>query len=530
MLSSRFNMSIYFANYIDCMLHFDESVEIAKNTILAGVKKVELYDPDVPNSFDLGGNFYLTEDDVNGTAGRAAICHPRLAELNPYVDVTVSSATDFSLDSVLTAAKGHTCVVVTVPLKTELLAQLNEQIRKDGGKFIYCLTLGLFGQVFCDFGDKFVVNDRNGEQPLNGLLEAIVVEELSEGKLGLACKVLEDQGRHGLESGDVVKFSKVKHEKLADKDFPIKVTGPFTFTVDLDLHLPKDSVVATQGYYTEVKQPTEMSHRSLMSVISEPGEDLMMTDFAKFDMPQKLHSAFGAVRAFVDDNGGLPLSEDDVAKVKTNEGDDLDLFKKMFSGARAVLSPMCAFIGGVAGQECLKALSKKFTPIKGFMYIDAIECLPDELPKTEGAVNLSPRYDSQSLIFGPELTERLTKLNYFLVGAGAIGCEMLKNWALMGVGCNPTATITITDMDRIEKSNLSRQFLFRNKDIGEFKSTSAGKAAQAINPSMNIVAHQLKLDKTTTATFSDEFYSGLSGVCTALDNVEARLVSNPYIY
>ena len=237
------------------------------------MKKVELFDPFTPNSYDLGGNFYLDEKHLDGMDSRAVICQPKLAELNPYVDVTVSSATDFSIESILNTAKGHTCVVVTVPLKTEVLFELNKQIRSEGGKLVYSLTLGLFGQVFCDFGEKFVVNDKNGEQPLAGLLEALVVDDIGDGKLGLSCKVLEDQGRHGLENGDVIKFSKVKHEALVDNDFPIRVTGPYTFTIDVDLGLPKDTVVATQGYYTEVKQPIYLSHRSLSDVITGKSYD-----------------------------------------------------------------------------------------------------------------------------------------------------------------------------------------------------------------------------------------------------------------
>jgi len=51
------------------------------------------------------------------------------------------------------------------------------------------------------------------------------------------------------------------------------------------------------------------------------------------------------------------------------------------------------------------------------------------------------------------------------VGAGAIGCEMLKNWAMMGVATAADGQITVTDMDHIERSNLNRQFLFRPNDI-----------------------------------------------------------------
>ncbi len=51
------------------------------------------------------------------------------------------------------------------------------------------------------------------------------------------------------------------------------------------------------------------------------------------------------------------------------------------------------------------------------------------------------------------------------VGAGAIGCELLKNFAMMGVGASKEGSVYVTDMDIIEKSNLNRQFLFRPWDM-----------------------------------------------------------------
>lgn len=51
------------------------------------------------------------------------------------------------------------------------------------------------------------------------------------------------------------------------------------------------------------------------------------------------------------------------------------------------------------------------------------------------------------------------------MGSGAIGCEMLKNWAMMGVGAGEGGDIHVTDIDTIEISNLNRQFLFREGDI-----------------------------------------------------------------
>lgn len=77
------------------------------------------------------------------------------------------------------------------------------------------------------------------------------------------------------------------------------------------------------------------------------------------------------------------------------------------------------------------------------------------------------RHDGQIGVFGAPLQEQLTDLNVFLVGAGALGCELIKNLACMGVATGGKGLVTITDDDVIEKSNLSRQFLFRDWDIGK---------------------------------------------------------------
>ena len=75
------------------------------------------------------------------------------------------------------------------------------------------------------------------------------------------------------------------------------------------------------------------------------------------------------------------------------------------------------------------------------------------------------RYDGQIAVFGKTLQHKLEGLKIFLVGAGALGCEFLKNFAMMGVAAG-SGQLTITDDDTIEKSNLSRQFLFRDWHIG----------------------------------------------------------------
>ncbi len=127
---------------------------------------------------------------------------------------------------------------------------------------------------------------------------------------------------------------------------------------------------------------------------------------------------------------------------------------------------MAAMFGGIVGQEVVKAASGKFHPLFQFFYFDSLESLPDHPLSQEEVAPQGTRYDGQIAVFGKTLQEKLENLQLFLVGAGALGCEFLKNFALMGVGCGDKGLLTVTDDDVIEKSNLSRQFLFRDWNIG----------------------------------------------------------------
>lgn len=111
---------------------------------------------------------------------------------------------------------------------------------------------------------------------------------------------------------------------------------------------------------------------------------------------------------------------------------------------------------------------------------------------------------------------------YFIVGAGAIGCELLKNFAMMGLGAE-NGKVTVTDMDLIEKSNLNRQFLFRPSDVQQPKSVTAARVIKKMNPYMNIVSHENRVGVETESIYDDEFFENLDGVANALDNVDARI-------
>lgn len=268
--------------------------------------------------------------------------------------------------------------------------------------------------------------------------------------------------------------------------------------------------------------------------------EFLITDYAKFDRPMQLHVGFQALDNFAQKHNGQlprPMNEEDaseflkeanaIAATYGDEKPDLDekLLKELSYQARGYIPAMCAFFGGFAAQEVLKAVSGKFTPIDGYMYFDSLESLPTSVKRTEeNCAPLGSRYDGQIAVLGKDFQDKIANVKTFLVGAGAIGCEMLKNWAMMGLATGPTGRITVTDMDSIEKSNLNRQFLFRPADVGKQKSECAAAAVSAMNSDLTGKIQQLRdrVGPDTENVFNDDFWEPLDLVTNALDNVEAR--------
>ncbi|KAJ7390879.1 E1 ubiquitin-activating protein [Desmophyllum pertusum] len=185
---------------------------------------------------------------------------------------------------------------------------------------------------------------------------------------------------------------------------------------------------------------------------------------------------------------------------------------------------MQGVIGGITAQEVMKACSGKFHPIYQLLYFDSLECLPEEGEISEASCQpIGSRYDAQLAVFGSEFQKKLSEQKYFIVGAGAIGCEHLKNFAMMGLGCSDAGRVFVTDMDTIEKSNLNRQFLFRPGDVQQMKSDVAARAVKVMNPEINITAHQNRVGPETEKVYNDDFFEALNGVTNALDNIDARM-------
>lgn len=132
------------------------------------------------------------------------------------------------------------------------------------------------------------------------------------------------------------------------------------------------------------------------------------------------------------------------------------------------------------------------------------------------AIGWDDRYDRLRLI-GWWDQDRLTAARVLVVGAGALGNEVLKNLALVGAG-----QILVIDLDQVEISNLSRSVLFRADHQGRSKAEVAAEMASQLNPDCRIVGW--------TADVTRDVGLGLvreaDVVISCVDNREARLWIN----
>lgn len=114
----------------------------------------------------------------------------------------------------------------------------------------------------------------------------------------------------------------------------------------------------------------------------------------------------------------------------------------------------------------------------------------------------------QIRLLGKDMHEQIKNCKLFMIGAGAIGCELLKNYAMLGVGTGSDGHIILTDPDVIEVSNLNRQFLFREQHLRKPKSSTAAAAAIQMNKSLkgHIIARLDKIHDETADIYSEEFY------------------------
>ncbi|WP_319506807.1 HesA/MoeB/ThiF family protein [uncultured Methanolobus sp.] len=127
------------------------------------------------------------------------------------------------------------------------------------------------------------------------------------------------------------------------------------------------------------------------------------------------------------------------------------------------------------------------------------------------------RYSRQIMLFGEDGQERLKDARVFIAGAGGLGCPIALYLAVAGVG-----RLRIADRDSVELSNLNRQVLHWESDIGREKVLSAGDKLQAANPHISVETFHLTIDESNIR----ELIGDADIIVDAMDNYPVRYLLN----
>jgi adenylyltransferase/sulfurtransferase len=127
------------------------------------------------------------------------------------------------------------------------------------------------------------------------------------------------------------------------------------------------------------------------------------------------------------------------------------------------------------------------------------------------------RYKRQILLFGERGQEKLKAAHIFIAGAGGLGSPIAVYLAVAGIG-----TITVIDKDVVDQSNLNRQILHYDRDIGKKKTVSAEEKLYALNPDITVKAIDVAIDEKNAA----QLVGKADGIVDAMDNFPTRYLLN----
>ena len=482
-------------------------IEACKNLTLSGPSSISIHDDSPITTEDVSSCYCYKSEDIGKK--RSLVCFESLHSLNPYVkfEVLEGEITNDFLDT-------RSLVLVTDTTGLDMV-QMSKYCRSKEIALVACDVFGLAGMIFLDFGDGFTSVDPLGREEKE--IPLALITNTSPGIVHVA-----ENKPHFLRNNEYVVFKDVHGTEELNSMEPQRITviDRYTFSICDTSSYGK----FVSGLVKKVTLPKSFTFQRWEETLLSPGFAYPM-DASKGEKIPHMHLAFQAIRHYFSVHQGLPETLNQAqadeclsyARLINNLSkatghpivDEIDptVIRNCAMFSRIQLPPIVSFWGALAAQECLK-ITHKYTPLQGLTYLDFFELLTENPQISES---------SQEIILGKEAFAKLSSLKVFLVGAGALGCEYLKHFALMGLG-----EVVLTDDDSIETSNLNRQFLFRGKDIGHNKSLTAANAIREMRNHIEIRALDLRVGPDNENYFSDEFFEGLDLIVNAVDNVSAR--------
>jgi ubiquitin-activating enzyme E1 len=480
--------------------------EIIRNMALIGVSKIDIFASDkiLKQNHSTTGLYYPIKDN--------SIPLNDLRKLNPTIkiDLVYIMDEDNELDKKKIINK-YNLVILTNSMLDDAI-DINRLTHKFNIPFIMCGSYGLMGYVFNDWGENFTISDLDGETS-----EPLILESIDD-------KILKFKDEHKLSQSDTIIVSRpdgsetefMVHRKKSPLIVELKET-PFQDKLEYSKILRK-KISQTFNFETLKKNILNPSHS--------------IGDWSVgIDRSELLHKLHLCISKYLNEFGELPkpwsipdwelFSSKFLGELNLSESDKI-LAKKFCFTLRGDLLPVCSIIGGIVSHEVLKVLSHKYIPITQWYYMDYLDLIGDDeivahSDYTCRNFKTKTKYDGLVNIFGKRFLESIQNTVPFVIGSGAIGCELVKNLGMMGV-----KKIYLTDPDHIEKSNLSRQFLFSDNDLRQSKSETAAKKIKLMNPDVEVISLGQKMCTDTEDYFDDSFHSKIDIYLNALDNVDAR--------
>ena len=323
-------------------------------------------------------------------------------------------------------------------------------------KMVYMLSGGLAGSIFVNAGNNHIVYDTTGEQK-----DTVTIKDIINNKI--ICD------KHNFTFGDKVKL--------------INLNGD-----NLDYYNNIFNVVESNNYSINIlKENNEWDVQNNINFINESLEYI----------PTKT--------IFNHNNINIINISDVFKNLNSMIVDNKCDIKEINASFKYTFAPIVSVMGGLVSNEVIKLITNKYTPISQFYDWTDFDIIKD-YNNVDNEIK--------------EIYNKFNNSNILMVGCGALGCEWLKNLAIMG---NPS--ITIVDPDHIERSNLSRQFLFRNHHIGKSKCMMAIESINNMIISDNINNNMIGYNKKLTSEDiegTNKLFNNKTIIISALDNIEAR--------
>ena len=507
-------------------------IEIAKNIIVSGPKSVTIFDPNKIEINDLGSNFYLLEKDIGKR--RDESCLNELKKLNKYVQVNYLKETN--INDIYTKLSGnYNVIIVSEMLPKKDIIQIDNISRNNEICFIYSVLCGLCSFVFTDFGKNFTIYDEYCAKK-----RKYYIKNIEKSKDGLVSIQWNEKGNPNVQ--EYILFKDV--EGMIELNYDEKKKNIYKIT-------PKDntsfyigdtsnfSEYTTGGYIEETALPQIMNYKSFEETLDEP-----FTDINSYKNHKKkfIFLVFKALMIFFDQKKRLPFQGNkaeyeeiknitksifekiNYEKSESFEKDELKFDEKLIlnicSTSRAEIPCMTSVIGGVVSQEILK-VTGKFKPINQWEILNFSQyssIIPEQDKNFKSNfIRSKNRYEDIKSVFGERVVTIIQNLNILLAGAGAVGCELIKNISLLGI----TSCLVIDD-DNIEISNLNRQFLFHEKNKGKSKALIASKSAKDINPDCNYDYLIKRISPENKYIFKKSYFNKVNFVLGAIDSSQGN--------